>query len=328
MNMKPEHGLAILKPDGVRKGMDEEFIKELDRHDLKIVHVSKRHLSKQQVLESFTSDFNMDIYADYLSSGEVMGYLVKGHYAGKKLREIKQTIRSRYGYASCNMENLIHTADNGNEYCLQFKQLFPDRDIVQYAKFADMDVRIDGNEQAMIQALRTLNDESNLSWIGVVTSLDTLQHTKNAIKQFKDASLQCLLGVSGRYLVNGEELEMIGYLPSHLIHTDAEYFSLKKVSSFADFAAWIQRLRGLMVLGYTPTSKITLPLLKELKKHGVAGVTIYDARRDMRQVEDLEDLVEDEARMVFSGGGAGIVRAGEIALDRAEFEVLTKALMK
>ncbi|MEK5521654.1 MULTISPECIES: nucleoside-diphosphate kinase [Heyndrickxia] len=327
MNIKEEHGLVILKPDGVQKGIEEELIKELKSNDIKIVHVSKRQLTKLQVLESFTSDFNMDIYSDYISRSDVIGYLVKGHYAGQKLRDIKQQIRSNYGYTSRNMENLIHTADHGNEYYFQFKQFFPELDIVKYSKFGDMNLRIDGDEQEITNTLLSLSEESNLSWVGIVTSIDRVLKTKEVIRELRNLSFNCIIGVSATHNFNGEILEIIGYLPPSFTYTDYDNLSIEKIVSFEDFAAWINDLGGLMVLGYTSTSKINLLLLNVLKRYMIKGITIYDARRDMRQIEDLEELVEDKAGMLFSGGTAGIVRGGEIALDRAEFEYLTKSFL-
>lgn len=321
--IKPEYGLAIIKPDGVKKEINSLLEEMLEKEKLETVVIKKVKLLKEEVMNNFTSDFDIEKYSNYISSGDITGYLVKGHYSGQILRDLKQKLRLKFGYTSIDMENLIHTADNGNEYNFQFKLIFPELNISEYSKFADMNLKFDGNINNLLKDLENLNDNSNLSWIGI-----TLKHEDlTALEYIEDKySFGMLIGIVKEFQVLSNKVNIIGYIEPELLKNDKIVSKLTEIDNLSDYSSLIQQNNGITVLDYIVQERIDLTLLNTLKSMGVSAVTIYDPRRTMSEVEALEELVEDGAQLSFSGGSGGMSQPGEFSIDRWEFEELTKRM--
>lgn len=321
--IKPEYSLAIIKPDGVKKEISIILEEMLEKEKLETVMIKKEKLLKEEVMNNFTSDFDIEKYSNYISSGDITGYLVKGHYSGQILRDIKQKLRLKFGYSSVDMENLIHTADNGNEYSFQFKLLFPDLELFEYSKFADMNVKFDGNFNNLLKHLEILNDRGNLSWVGITSKVENLTALQNIGDNY---SFGILIGIVREFRILSNKVNIISYLNPYLLNKNNFINELAEIENLNDYSSFVLQNNGITVLDYVSQENINLTLLSTLKNMGVSAVTIYDPRRTMTEVEILEELVEDGAKLSFSGGSGGMAQPGEFSIDRWEFEELTKSM--
>lgn len=252
-----------------------------------------------------------------MCSGEVILLLVYGEYAINKLIAIKRAIRANYGLDCNDMKNLIHSADLGNEFFVQFTGLFPDLDPVKYSLYADMNVRLPIDNA--LQSLLTLERSSNLSWIGV------LGYEKQLLKIEKMSKLvsqkiNIIFGITRQCLFYNERLSFIGYLPCGV--------ALNKVGLAMEVTAqtFIDRIRecnGITVLNYRVLDDKSEKLLKSLKSIGLDGVVVYDPRFTQNDMARLEYLAADKYQLKLCGGTNGQIAPGMLSIDRTTFEILT-----
>lgn len=316
-----EYGIIVLKPDAMEKAMLNNLIDLLKNLNFEIIRVKNVTLSYDDVIQHFASNFNPVVYAEYMSRREVGVILIGGERVGKELGVIKNTFRKRFGYSSDNMENLVHTVDQGNEYFRQFKLFFPELDLVSYTKYADMNIVSRKNEHETIAELKFLDKESSLSWAAVVQETGTICRVVEKFKVVKDR-LNVLLGLKHLCTYkNSKKIIIIGYFPEDITVTPYHAF-LNEGTSFFEYIQWVKGLGGIAILDYIPLEEVELEMLLDLKKAGMHGVNIYDPRRSITEAEELEDIIESVAGLLFSGGGNGYARPGEMALGRYEFDKL------
>ncbi len=118
-----ERTFAMVKPDGVAKGLTDEIIARIDRAGLKIVSMRRMKLDRGLAEELYSVHRGKDFFerlVEHVLSGEVVVMLVEGDRAIARIRELlgatdptkaaKGTIRSDFG--SSITENIIHAADS------------------------------------------------------------------------------------------------------------------------------------------------------------------------------------------------------------------------
>ncbi|EML6324631.1 hypothetical protein QCQ60_004951 [Bacillus cereus] len=318
--LNQEHGLFVLKPDSIEKGLLNDFLKFVINKKIEIVQVKVLKLNYQQALKHFSSIFNLEEYAAYMSRGQIAAILVRGEKIGKVLGEIKREFRKGFGYTSENMENLVHTADQGNEYYEQFKLLFPELELAKYTKWADMNILVRDNEEEVIKILKELEQGSNLVWAGVVQETGK---KCNVIEEFEKegGKLKTLLGLEHICKHHNDQVSIIAYLPDTLKSTPNHTF-LNEQTTAEEYIQWVKMIGGITVLNYKPLTELTKEFLLSLKDIGLDAVHIYDARRSIDETEELEEIVESHCDLKFSGGGNGCSIPGEMALGHHEFEKL------
>ncbi|MCM3444725.1 nucleoside-diphosphate kinase [Metabacillus halosaccharovorans] len=323
--MSQEYGIIMLKPDGIVQGIEEILLKRIRNENLTVVYTNKVILTEQQVLENFTSPFDKYNYARYLTSGEIKAYLIRGENAGHKLRLIKFKIRADYGYSSKNMRNLIHNSDSGTEYYKQFKLFFQELDPLLHSSYADMYINKAQYNENLFSLLIKLEEKSSISWIGIIyDKYDLILDIKRFYQ--KERNIGIILGIRNSFVIKGQNVKLIGYFPKSFQQLPASLYdnNFPEASSFINY---VKKLGGIVILDFLPVIGINVDLLKMLKKLGVTGVHVFDSRRSLREVESIEDVVENEAKLTFSGG-SGVLKPGSLSIGKYEFDSTFKLLVK
>jgi nucleoside diphosphate kinase len=322
--MNNEFGIIILKPDGNKKGVYDKLKNKISENKLEIVKEKRLSLPKQIILEKFTSPFDMNIYSDYLSSGEVTAFLVKGNMAALNLRKLKIDFRKEYGYTSKDMENLVHSIDPGNEYFAQFPVFFPELDVLEYSFCADLTIEVDCDEKEVLKRLENLEHKSNLKFVGIV---DKVENRNNVLKKFhySDRELRTFLGLSKQFSFENKDIEIIGYLPEK-IKSSPDIPREVLTGTIEDYFKWIKSNKGVCILGYLPYHEHSSDFLYKLKKLGLSGVIVYDQRNSLYEAEELEDIVCD-LELACLGGSGKSCNWGELSIGEYEFLECFKVLL-
>ena len=166
-----EGGLCLLKPDGARRGLASVVTEEIKSLGLTIERDCVRHLTRAEVEEAFPviRDEEYDEYLDYVSSGPINVWFVRGPYAGALLREWKISFRAKH--TSHPWRNMVHTADNGFEYCHQARYFFPEIPRSELGIVCDLHVKLDSLPTiAPKEMLRCIGDHTSLALVGIITT--------------------------------------------------------------------------------------------------------------------------------------------------------------
>ena len=133
--------LAIIKPDGVLRGLVGEVIKRLEANNFKIIAMKMLHLSKYQA-ESFYIVHKDRLFfnslTNFMASGAIIVMVLKGDNAIGKYRELmgatdyrtaaKGTIR--YDFATSIEKNIVHGSDSVNSAIFEIKYFFGELEIL------------------------------------------------------------------------------------------------------------------------------------------------------------------------------------------------------
>ena len=117
-----ERTLAIIKPDGVSRGIIGEVVKRLENSDLKIIAMKMLHLTKKQA-EGFYAVHQgkpfFESLTDFMSSGPAVVMILEGENVIGRYRELmgatnykdaaEGTIRKEF--ATDIEKNVVHGSD-------------------------------------------------------------------------------------------------------------------------------------------------------------------------------------------------------------------------
>lgn len=318
-----EYGIILLKPDGVRKGLVDRLLQFIEKSNLEVIEIKKLILKKEDIIHYIRTSFDTNKYSDYMSSGYVIAVLVYGQYAINELIKIKRLLRSEHGFTCDDMMNLVHSVDLGNEYYSQFKLLFPERDIVKYSLYADMNLVL--QEEEILNELYKLDITSNVSWVGIILEYGTIAKVIKEFYKYKNNRLRALYGLKYKCAFKDKIISVIGYLPETFDTTVVD--TQNKVDETVEsYINWIKENGGITVLDYRPLDELTEELLIDLRAIGLDGVVVYDPRFSQNEVAKLEYIVADKLQLALTGGSNGYARGGELTIDKKTFEILVKNL--
>lgn len=115
--------LAMIKPDGVRKGLTDEVVGRIERAGLRVAHKLELKLDRAKAEELYAIHRGKEFFeqlVEHVLSGPVVIMLVEGEGAIAKMRELvgatdparaaKGTIRGDFGESITR--NVIHAADS------------------------------------------------------------------------------------------------------------------------------------------------------------------------------------------------------------------------
>ena len=121
--MAREQTLAIVKPDGVARGLTGRIMEALEAEGLKIIGMKMVQMTKKVAEEFYQVHRHQpffDSLATYMSSGPVVVAVVEGERVIERLRRmmgatnpseaVPGTLRHRYGLSI--QENVIHGSDS------------------------------------------------------------------------------------------------------------------------------------------------------------------------------------------------------------------------
>lgn len=150
-----EHAIILLKPSPIIEFLHRYLINQFQVYNLTVLSNKTIHLTFEQVDLFFTTLYNKRDYIKYMTSGNIDVFLIKGDNAIHKAKLIKKQIRSNYGVTRFDLQNLVHSSDEGLEYYLQFCCLFPERNVKNHSGFADaaMDSKAFGKDSFLTFAV-------------------------------------------------------------------------------------------------------------------------------------------------------------------------------
>lgn len=134
-----ERTYAMLKPDGVRKELFPEVVKRIEGAGLEVVQSKKMMLDQEIVRQHYAHLLDKPFYPtleEFMLSGPVIGMIVEGDNAIKKLRDLMGatdskdalpgTIRGDYGDKTCCTYNIIHGSDSLENAEIEINRFFPE----------------------------------------------------------------------------------------------------------------------------------------------------------------------------------------------------------
>jgi len=137
MNNINERTLSIIKPDSVKRGIEESIKKIFVDNNLKIVEEKKIIISKTEAEEFYKVHQSKSFYNDlcnYLSSGPIIVMTLEGNDAVKLNRKLmgatnpkeaeKDTIRGLYGISID--KNSVHGSDSPENAKIEIDFFFKD----------------------------------------------------------------------------------------------------------------------------------------------------------------------------------------------------------
>jgi nucleoside-diphosphate kinase len=136
-----ERTLAIIKPDGVARGLIGELIKRLESNDFKIMAMKMVHLSKKQA-EGFYAVHQgkpfFESLTDFMSSGPAVVMVLEGENVIDRYRELmgatnykeaaEGTIRKEF--ATDIEKNVVHGSDAPDTAAFEMAYFFNHLEIV------------------------------------------------------------------------------------------------------------------------------------------------------------------------------------------------------
>lgn len=118
---KMEHTLIMIKPGFARERIINAVKSLVKWEEITIEYEYYKRFTEEQIQRAFFSAFvNKKEYIKYLSSDYMYVMLVRGNNCYQKMRIMKRCIRNQYGLDSSDMKNILHTADDGIEFYLQY----------------------------------------------------------------------------------------------------------------------------------------------------------------------------------------------------------------
>ncbi len=136
-----ERTLAIIKPDGVSRGIIGEVIKRLENNDFKIVAMKMLHLSKKQAEGFYAVHQGKPFYESltaFMSSGPAVVMVLEGENIITRYRELmgvtnykeaaEGTIRREF--ATDIEKNVVHGSDAPETAAFEIAYYFNNLEIV------------------------------------------------------------------------------------------------------------------------------------------------------------------------------------------------------
>jgi nucleoside-diphosphate kinase len=136
-----ERTLAIIKPDGVARGLCGEVIKRLESSDFKIVAMKMVHLTKKQAEGFYAVHKGKPFFkslTDFMSSGPAVVMILEGKDIISRYRELmgatnykeaaKGTIRKEF--ATDIEKNVVHGSDAPETAAFEMAYFFNNLEMV------------------------------------------------------------------------------------------------------------------------------------------------------------------------------------------------------
>ena len=121
LQINMEYTLIMIKPGFVREQIINEVKSSVKREGVTIEYEYYKCFTEEQIRRAFYSAFvNKEEYVKYLSSDCMYVMLVSGNNCCQKMRIMKRHLRNQFGLDSSDMKNILHTADDGVEFYLQY----------------------------------------------------------------------------------------------------------------------------------------------------------------------------------------------------------------
>ncbi|KPU42290.1 nucleoside diphosphate kinase [Oxobacter pfennigii] len=118
-----ERTFAMIKPDGVSRGLTGEIIKRYEQKGLKIAALKMMNADKATVEEHYIEHKEKSFYGellDYILSGPVVAMVIEGHSAITLVRKLNGATKVedaqpgtiRGDFAASTTNNIVHSSDS------------------------------------------------------------------------------------------------------------------------------------------------------------------------------------------------------------------------
>jgi nucleoside-diphosphate kinase len=132
-----ERTLAIVKPDGVARGLVGEVIKRIEADNLKIIDIKMVHLTKEQAGEFYAvhkGSLHFDGLTTFTSSGPIVVMILEGLHAISRWRAlvgatkyidaVEGTIRRDFAHPTIIRHNVVHGSDTPDTAAFEISYFF------------------------------------------------------------------------------------------------------------------------------------------------------------------------------------------------------------
>ncbi|GEM_PF-206196 len=140
-----ERTYAMLKPDGVKKGLLKEVIRRFEEAGLTVSHIKEMELDAGIVKQHYAHLVGKPFYPTleaFMLSGPVVAMIVEGESAVSKVRELMGatdsknalpgTIRGDFGDKTCCTYNIIHGSDSLENAEIEIDRFYPELQLKRY----------------------------------------------------------------------------------------------------------------------------------------------------------------------------------------------------
>jgi nucleoside-diphosphate kinase len=138
-----ERTLAIVKPDGVKRGLVGEVISRFEKRGLKLAALKMVWLSEDQAQQLYSPHKGKDFYrglVDFMTSGPVVAVAVEGESAIRIVRNMMGALKPeeampgsiRGDYSMDVRHNIIHGSDSQENAYRELAVFFDDSEFLEY----------------------------------------------------------------------------------------------------------------------------------------------------------------------------------------------------
>jgi nucleoside-diphosphate kinase len=143
-----ERTFAMVKPDGVQRGLVGEVVRRYEQRGLKVVGLKLMRVSRQLAEEHYAEHKGKPFYAglvDYITSGPVVALALEGKDAVKVVRDINGATNPanaapgtlRGDFAVDIGRNVVHGSDAPATAQRELKLYFQDGDLVSWERASE-----------------------------------------------------------------------------------------------------------------------------------------------------------------------------------------------
>ena len=164
-----EYSILMLKPNACFEEFINDVFDNLKKLNLEVIYEKKILLTIDDINKCF---LHKDIeYVKYITSGDVIFYIVYGYDAHEKLYKMKHYLRKKF-HVTNTIKNLIHSTDSGNEYHMWLGYFFPELESKKYSNSGDFNVLINRNKKIENQLFEIIN-KTNIRYCAInITNLE------------------------------------------------------------------------------------------------------------------------------------------------------------
>lgn len=213
--MYTDYGIIVIKPDGVKKGVDIVCECVMQSMNVRILAKKNLILSVSDIKNYFCYKFQD--YVEYMTSGMVCAYLLELSNADidEAIYFIKDTVRKKFSVDGRCLKNFIHGAHCGTEYFRQRKLFFEEYEKKEYSSYADMLVVLEGLKKIDIKHYIKDLEQGGIKEYILCCGYDKLINSKETIYEF--VKKEDIIASIHKMEVNGKKVRVLVYGKVHVL---------------------------------------------------------------------------------------------------------------
>lgn len=316
MKAPREYALVIVKPDGVRDGKTKEVLEYFQSNGITLITSISKKVTKATVDEIFTSKHNGVFYKRYMTSGEMIAYLMEGDDGFEQCRILKNKLRKQYGVDN-GIENICHTPESGNEYMQQLRFFFPELCDGMHHLYSDVYCKVyaSSNYEYMKNCLKSYQKKTNSRLVFIFGNEEMSEYGENIARFYLEGNAESdFVGIEYLVTLGRDKLKIVGYYNAKTVRDlrcDKVYF-YRSVQEVLDLIA---KSNGTPIWGY---NKKVETAIEYFEKYILNGAIVYHPFYSIKDTEILREYVEKHG--MLSLGGSGGMHPGECSVSHSLFK--------